>query len=100
MWYAIIKWITVSIRSSRFLCGFVNISFSAPPPSMLSCFAHFLDLLKQEARYSTSPCSSPRELVKFDVGATYGLGAITPYETKLMDSNITFAQKCLIGLEG
>ncbi|MBW0580100.1 hypothetical protein O181_119815 [Austropuccinia psidii MF-1] len=98
MLYAIIKWITVSIRSSRFLCGFVNISLSASPPSMLSCVAHCFNLLKQEERCSTAPRSSPRGLVKFDVGATYGLGAITSYETKLMDSNMTFAQKCLTGL--
>ncbi|MBW0538082.1 hypothetical protein O181_077797 [Austropuccinia psidii MF-1] len=97
---AIIKWITVSIRSSRFLCGFVNISLSAPPPSMLSCVACCFDLLKQEAIYSTALHLSPRGSVKFDVGATYGLGAITLYETKLMDSSITFAHKCLIGLAG
>ncbi|MBW0569681.1 hypothetical protein O181_109396 [Austropuccinia psidii MF-1] len=85
MLYAIIKWIAVSIRSSRFLCGFTDISLSASPPSMLSWVAHCFDLLKQEARYSTSPRSSPRALVKFDVGATYGLGATTSYETKLLD---------------
>ncbi|MBW0581969.1 hypothetical protein O181_121684 [Austropuccinia psidii MF-1] len=100
MLYAIIKWVTVSIRSSRFLCGFVDISLSALRPSMLSWVARCFDLLKQEARYSTAPRSSPRGSVKFEVGATYGLGAITSYETKLMDSNITFAQKCLTGLAG
>ncbi|MBW0589650.1 hypothetical protein O181_129365 [Austropuccinia psidii MF-1] len=85
MLYAIIRWITVSIRSSRFFCGFVDILLSAPPPSMLSWVARCFDLLKKEARYSTSPCSTPRGSVEFDVGATYGLGAITSYETKLMD---------------
>ncbi|MBW0553811.1 hypothetical protein O181_093526, partial [Austropuccinia psidii MF-1] len=77
MLYAIIKWITVSIRSSRFLCGFVDISLSSPPPSMLGCVAHCFDLLKQEAGYSTAPRLSPRGSVKFDVSATYSLGAIT-----------------------
>ncbi|MBW0496158.1 hypothetical protein O181_035873 [Austropuccinia psidii MF-1] len=86
MLYAIIKWKTVSIRSSRFLCRFVDISLSAPPPSMLSWVARCFHLLKQEARYSTAPRLSPRGSVEFDVGATYGLGAITSYETKLMDS--------------
>ncbi|MBW0594233.1 hypothetical protein O181_133948 [Austropuccinia psidii MF-1] len=100
MLYAIIKWITVSIRSSRFLCSFVDIPLSALPPSMLSWVARCFDLLKHEERYSNAPRSSPRGLVKFDVGVTYGLGAITLYDTKLMDSNITFAQKRLTGLVG
>ncbi|MBW0548206.1 hypothetical protein O181_087921 [Austropuccinia psidii MF-1] len=100
MLYAIIKWSTASIRSSKFLCGFVDISLSAPPPSILSGIGHCFDLLKQDASYSTSPISRPRGLEAFVVGATYGLGAITFYETKLMDSNIKFAQQCLIGLKG
>ncbi|MBW0493132.1 hypothetical protein O181_032847 [Austropuccinia psidii MF-1] len=100
MLYAIIKWITLSIGSSRLLYGFVDISLSAPPPSMLSWVARCFDLLKQEASYSTAPRLSPRGLVKFDVAATYDLGAITSYETKIMDSNITFSQKLLTGLAG
>ncbi|MBW0545453.1 hypothetical protein O181_085168 [Austropuccinia psidii MF-1] len=100
MLYTLIKWITVSIRSSRFLCGFVDISLSAPPPSMLRWVARCSNLLKQEASYSTGPCLSPRGSVEFDIGATYGLGAITSYETKLMDSKISFAPKCLTGLAG
>ncbi|MBW0561783.1 hypothetical protein O181_101498 [Austropuccinia psidii MF-1] len=100
MLYAIIKWINVSIRSSSFLCGFFNVSLSAPPPSILSCVAQCFNLLKQEARYSNAPRLGPRGSVELDVGATYGLGAITLYEVKLMNSNITFAQKCLIGWRG
>ncbi|MBW0469209.1 hypothetical protein O181_008924 [Austropuccinia psidii MF-1] len=98
MLYTIIKWTTVSIRSSRFLCGFVDISLSALPPSIPICVANCFDLIKQEARYSTAPHSSPRGSVKFDFSATYGLGSITSYETKLMDSNIQFAQRCLTQL--
>ncbi|MBW0561893.1 hypothetical protein O181_101608, partial [Austropuccinia psidii MF-1] len=49
MLYAIINWITISVRSSRVLCGFVNILWSARPPPMLSCVACCFGLLKQEA---------------------------------------------------
>ncbi|MBW0562823.1 hypothetical protein O181_102538 [Austropuccinia psidii MF-1] len=100
MLYTIIKWITLFIRSSRFLCSFVDISLSAQTPSMLSCVTRCFDLLKQEERYSTAPRLSPRGSVEFDVGATYGLGEITSYETKLIYSNITFSQRCLTGLVG